>query len=385
MDAPSSFTLFPDEIIDEIVQHMPLSDLLAFCRGDDRLHAICLPHIYGAVELTETGSLVQFCKTLRSRKALKALVKSLSINCHEDIFACTPRRRRLKGVPQFSPDEEEIRAACAAAISSLHNLVDLTLARPWSIIPLLPRRAFPQLRTLDITFSPHLAGFLADHPRITSLFVEPLYKTAQFFVQIPGMHLPALREYTGPEVVARAVLPVSSVTTITVYWDPPPLRQRLATECLSSLALSNTPVTTLRNIINGWQAPSPLAIAQALPRLEILEFLNLRRDSSPEQRAAFLRDLAVALPLLPRLTTLVVHEPGHDHPNTPATFKKEWSLLKHWYSLCPTLTECMLLSGTRWERWPEAPMKWVPVRASDEFYRWFGSMITGPDGEWREI
>ncbi|KAJ6564888.1 hypothetical protein DFH09DRAFT_1475375 [Mycena vulgaris] len=329
MAAPSSFAILPDEIIDEIVQHTPPSDLLSLCRvGDRRVHPICMAHIYVVVELTGMGALVQFCKKLRSRKALKALVKSLSINFHEDIFACKPRRRRLKGVPQFSSDEE-IPAACAAAIGGLHNLVDLTLARPWSILPFLSRRAFPH-----ITFSPHLAAFLANHPRITSLSVEPLYRAAQFFVQIPGMHLAALREYTGPERLLGS----------------PPLRQRLATECLSSLALSNTPVTALRNVISGWQAPSPLAIAQALPRLEILEFLNLRCDSSPEQRAVRLPPRPRRrTPTAPRLTTLVVHDSGRGHPDTPATFT-ERRLLKHWYSLCPTLTECKLLSGTRWER-----------------------------------
>ncbi|KAJ7486772.1 hypothetical protein FB451DRAFT_1391659 [Mycena latifolia] len=361
---PASFTILPPEIVDEIVQ------------VDQRLHEICLPYIYGAVTLYKTGALVAFSDTLNSRPVISGLVKTLKIDCHQEVFA-RPHKRHVP--PQFSENDNAVREACGAAIGGLMRLVSLEIIRPWSLLPLLPSGSFLLLRTLITKFSPHLPKFLKDHPHIESLSIELMTAKAQFHAQIPPIHLPALRAFTGPEAIARAVIADASVPALNIFWDPPPMRQTPAAATLARLALAATPITELHNDMDGWGTPDPRALARALPALTVLTYLNLRRDSSHEERAAFIAALTAALPDLHHLDTLALEDPALRARlalQHTSTLDDEWRLLHRWHSLCPTLRECTLLSGVCWVRAPTTLVLWVPGNAGrlarvGRFFEWF--------------
>ncbi|KAJ7698369.1 hypothetical protein B0H17DRAFT_1196938 [Mycena rosella] len=388
------FSVFPPEIVDEIVQRTPPVDLFSLCRVERRLHDICVPYIYEEIELVESGALLQFSDALRSRPYLSELVKALTMwvasltaamhralsylfsDCHEDLFA-RPHKRHIP--PYFSEEDNKIRVACATAISGFNNLVYFQLTRPWSLLPLLPFVSLQCLRSFATTFSNHLAPFLDSHPQIEELHIQRMEYKAQFHASMPHVHLQALREFTGPELVASAVIPDSRVRTPTIWWAHPPMRLTSPAKCLALIARASS-ITELHNMTNGWDAPNPFFVATALPNLTLLRFQNLRRDSSPPQREKFHTQLLAALPAFHYLETLTLDEPARRPPFTRATFNAEWDLLHAWYSLCPTLRKCTLLSGLRWKRPRRAPARWIPVNDGSlarpgKFFKWFMQIV----------
>ncbi|KAJ7469066.1 hypothetical protein FB451DRAFT_1560120 [Mycena latifolia] len=383
MSDSASFDILPPEIIYQIIQHSEPRDLLALCRVAWRVHSICVPSIYKAVVLSRTGALVQFSEALRSRPAFSEMVETLTINCNEDVFA-RPHMRHV--APHLADTDDALRTACGTAIGSLHKLVHFKLIRPWSLLPLLPPAALPSLRSFATSFSEHLATFLHTHLQIESLTIDPMERTAQFRAQMFSVHLPSLRDFAGPEVVARAIIPFSSVTAPTMFWDPAVMRHASAAKSIACLALAEEPVTELYNIMTGWDAPSPLSIAAALPELSILQFKNLARNSTAAQREAFLIALTTALPALRHLTTLVLDEPAWRAPPIDSTFDWEWEVLHLWGDLCPALSDCTLLSGVRWERLPGANSVWLPITgdaldAVEPFFPWFFATLSAEENE----
>ncbi|KAJ6580393.1 hypothetical protein DFH09DRAFT_1440766 [Mycena vulgaris] len=385
-DYSPRFTHFPSEIVDAIVQHIQPMELLGLCHvGDRRVHNICVPYIYRDVELSTSRAVAQFCETLRSSGVLSDLVEALKINCDDDAFARAPIPHRIGWPLQVFDDNNAMAAGYATAIGGLHNLGRLKITRPESLLAMLPHTALPSLRSLDTSFSEHLESFLRNHPHLESLWIDPLDRLTQRPLKISPIHLPALREFAGPELVASAVLPGSYVTNPTIFWDSASTRQTSAAKCIARCALSQAPVTELYNVMNGWDAPNALSIAASLPALTALQFQNLHPSASPTQREAFLTSLSIALSAFPDLHMLILDEPGQRAPHTHAVFNWEWDLLQLWHGICPLLQDCTFLSGVRWQRLPFAPTVWFPVNPGQvagcgTFAHWFLATIAQEDG-----
>ncbi|KAJ7486746.1 hypothetical protein FB451DRAFT_1168147 [Mycena latifolia] len=267
MAGSASFSILPPELVDEIVQWASQSDIQIY------LHFVASTGAF--MKSVYPTSKAQSCCTrqaLNSGPGISELVKTLRVNCHEEVFA-PPHKRHVP--PQFLVNDSAVREACGAAIEGLKRLVSLEIIRP--------------------CFSPHLPKFLQDHPRIESLSIDVMETNAQFHAQIPQIRLPALRAFTGPELVARAIIAGAAVPSPTIFWPPPPpMRQTPAAATIARLALAATPITELHNEVDGWDTPDPRALARALPALTVLTFLNLRREEA--RGSAFLIALTAALP-----------------------------------------------------------------------------------------
>ncbi|KAJ7462451.1 hypothetical protein FB451DRAFT_1562451 [Mycena latifolia] len=367
MAAPASFATFPSELVDAIAKQAPPAALHALCRVDRRLYVISLPYLYATVVLNKTGSLVQFSETLISRPALSDWVKILIIECDEEIF---PRShdRRLR---PHSDANDGRRAACATAIGGLKNLTDLVIRRPLSLLSLLPSASFPGLQAFSAKFSPHLPYFLDSHRSIESLWIPPMTKVSQFGSYMPRIHLPALREFTGPELVMRAVIPGSLVTALAVSWDPTNILTETRSTSVACLAQSAASITELTNILHGWDTLDAQTVC-GLPEVAVLRFSNRQPGSSDvqqwrfvlEQRDEFIAKLTLALPIFPNLTTLVIDDPARRMKLRKSSFDWDWRHLNLWSSRCPTLRDCTLFDLIHWQRLPSTPDLWFPVDAS---------------------
>ncbi|KAJ7501108.1 hypothetical protein B0H11DRAFT_2375200 [Mycena galericulata] len=364
-----SLSLFPTELLDEIAQRTPRRDLPALCgAGDRRVHAVCLPYLYKSVHIYSDAALERFCDTVRGNPDVSVLVKTLRIR----ILWATR-------APILSKDR---RVACATALGGLHALETLELElladRNIHLLPHLPRTAFPRLRTLIATLSHDLGPFLRAHPSIERLSVGGPRRASHYRLQIPPVRLPLLRVFEGPEVLARAVIPGSRVVAPTVWWDPKLIRRTPHPNCLAFLARPQTgSVAELCSVMNGWGSPKPTFVAANIPRVNCLRFRNLRRDSSQEQRERFLADLLAALPSLRRLSRLVLEEPCRRPADVARTFDGEWKLLWKWSDACPSLEDCTMLSGVRWQRSSMAqwlPVEGQPLESSQVFASWFATL-----------
>ncbi|KAJ7462474.1 hypothetical protein FB451DRAFT_1495658 [Mycena latifolia] len=388
MSAPANFATLPAELVDEIAQQASPAALYTLCRVDQRLHSICLPYFYRVVVLDKTGSLAQFSETLLSRPGLSDWVKILIIDCHDDIF---PRLHAPLGRP-YSDANDGRRVAYATAIGSLKNLTDLVITRPLSLLSLLPSACFPSLQALTAKFSVHLPYFLDSHRSIENLWISRMTKLAHFNAYIPRIHLPALREFTGPELVAAAVVPGSRVTAPTVFWDPINCVADTPAKLVARLALSAAPITELTNSLDGWDKLSP-QIFCSLPDIAVLRFTNREPKSSDVQQCrfelplqkGFVEELNTALPGFHNLTTLVVDDPARHMKLRKPSFDWEWRHLNRWSRRCPTLRDCTLFTRIHWQRLPSAPDLWFPTNASGlarsgTFLRWFVWMLAVGEG-----
>ncbi|KAJ7077549.1 hypothetical protein B0H15DRAFT_1026163 [Mycena belliarum] len=376
----AGFATLPPELICEIVKCSATPFALELSSTNRRLHAVCTPFVYRDIRLSEEGDLLKLSETLRSRPGLAKLVRKISIECDEELF--TARLRRNKG-PTFR------RVKCAAAIGSLENLERLTL-RPCLMMPLLPAGAFPKLRKLVTRFSPHLAPFLETHPTIQVLHIDTEDTDAGEGAEMASVVLPALREFTGPAVVAAAVIPGSRVAAPTIRWDDPATPAPAAAARIARLARAQAHLTELSSLTTAWNAPV-LALARALPHLTVLRVANLAPGLQRAAHRAFRAALAGALAHLPCLVTLDVAAPTYGRVQTRAELGGEWRDLRAWRGLCPSLRRCTLLSRIAWERLPAAPDLWFPVNAGDtldcdpsQFLQWFRGAIWRTGAETRE-
>ncbi|KAJ7447484.1 hypothetical protein FB451DRAFT_1567556 [Mycena latifolia] len=138
---------------------------------------------------------------------------------------------------------------------------------------------------------------------------------------IPSVHLPALRDFTGPEIVARAVVPGSTVSAPTVIWDLS-IYETSAPMSAGRFALVPAPLTKLTNIMSCWAALDPPHPRERLPPLERV-------------------------------------------PPQKATFEIEWNTVHGLQDRCLTLHSCTLFSHVDWACLPSAPPMWFPISAVD--------------------
>ncbi|KAJ7134021.1 hypothetical protein C8R43DRAFT_639519 [Mycena crocata] len=376
--------LFPDEIFDRLARHVPLSDLLALCRADRRMYAICLPHIYHTVDVKTPDALIKFCDALSARETLPPLVESLRIDFEE--YTCT-----VINPAQSNPlNDRALRATCATAIGRLPGLTSLAVLHASYLLPLLPLKdSLPKLNTLTTSFSHHIIPLLKSHPALTSLHVSAPSKPTHGRVQFPRIALPELQSFSGPEILARAVLPGSRVRNAVVIWaQRAPARKRRsrwtgAAKWLAQLQQQER-ITALENVfvVNVDAAPAVcLLLATVVPGIMELKFRlcgELLSSSSaahssvtgtqPSLSPAFRAALIVALPTFGSLTTLSLFKPlsvgrkrelallnggelglVNDRDLTLSN-NRELRLLNVWHALCPTLQDCTLPSGARWVR-----------------------------------
>ncbi|KAJ7090961.1 hypothetical protein C8R43DRAFT_964768 [Mycena crocata] len=359
--------MLPEELIDSIVCLIPPSELFALCLANSRMYAISVPHIYRAVKITHPDDLIAFCAALQERPML-------SDDLRDHLLT-------LKNPGRSNPlYNRKVHAVCASAIGTLQNLDKLTIRYVPYLLPLLP--SFPQLSLFRSSFAHEIGVFLRANPHIQSLHIGHMRVSTHSRVQLPRVEMPFLKTFIGPEVVARAVLPYSSVECPRIQWD---LRRRQDRRfmCLRRLDTCK-PMVQLDNHMSCYHDPHPCHISNALPGLRVLTFRVGVRTASLGVIQRFFDALAMSLSTYTDLYWIEVSQLCQTPPLTDTTFDHEWELLCLWHSLCPTLESCVMPSGVAWERaveYPALAALWLPtdvVAMPPELVTWMQSQAEDP-------
>ncbi|KAJ7761689.1 hypothetical protein B0H16DRAFT_1688348 [Mycena metata] len=362
---PPEFTRLPVEILDAIASEVPLANLLALCRTNRGLYRVCLRWIYHNVSPSTPTYGVGLFKTLIANKQAANSVRVLTIHfpTREILFKSFARLMQK-------------------AASNLISLESLYYCASPDLFSVFAHFHFPRLRDCFIPISTEMATFLSRNPRVAELFVllDPQRPLTAVNPDLASLSLPALRDFSGPGNVARAIVPNSEVAVVTISWD---LRiEDEYTEVLAAISTTQEPLQKLHNLLQVWDTDLLFAIKDYLPHLTHLDFRNL--SSLPPgtgELEAFYDTLETAVASLPNLLVLACISHYEHVPPAPADLAREFRAVRAWGARSPALRACLLTSNTMWLR--DTGNMWHPRASSPDKAEmqwrlgWFIGLIAG--------
>ncbi|KAJ6461052.1 hypothetical protein C8R45DRAFT_1179812 [Mycena sanguinolenta] len=363
-----ALSALPTELIQSISGHLYLHDHLVLCRINSRMHAICVQWIYRIVILADPVRLLKCCKTIIGRPEAALSVRELKIDC----------------VPSYAL--KSFYTTVRSAATKMKNLRVIAIASP-HLFRSISDMVFPRLIGCNIPLlldSADSYSFLRRNPTIESTFIPGRFSWNNVS-HIQPIHMPRLRDFSGPEIAACAVVPGSPLSTLSIFWGPKPAMGY--SRGLTAAAASTADLHDLNPIIASWDPDLLRAIAEHTPRIQSL---NIRGSNlsglTPEKEVTpatlldftyllitfqdFLSAMDTALRSLTCLTQLVVSDRTL-FARTADALESEFDRVRRWGDVCPTLQR-VCLSGT-WARWKGL---WLPANCcgnqpeSDECLKW---------------
>ncbi|KAJ7263894.1 hypothetical protein C8J57DRAFT_420188 [Mycena rebaudengoi] len=352
----SIFSALPLELLDEIVQLSTRSDLLSLCKTSRRINTACLRWIYQTLFLDDPGRLVKCCQTLMSNTEAAYAVRLLLVQCNP--------KRGLKA----------LRLLFSATLKKLKSLEFLEIAGSVDLFSICSIIHFPRLRHCSIPFSIDFVWFLALHPKLIELTMDPIpHDSVISLAEITPIHLPDLQRFSGPDRVAVSVIPRSSAFRILVFWDP-----RFETkfnEAFTSFALSNAEVYEVKNILVSWDPALLTAAATCIPGLTALSIRNVSSIVAPAEMEEFFSGIDQALKSLTKLKALAIIQGSLPTILDPEDLDWEFETVRRWADISPTIACVLLPSETKWMR--IRTNVWYPTNNNDSVpdllarFRWF--------------
>ncbi|KAJ7687651.1 hypothetical protein B0H17DRAFT_1203541 [Mycena rosella] len=209
----------PNEIIAEIVQAAPRSDQASLCRVSKLFHDLCLPILYGVVDLEADASVADFGDIVLSNAALAGLVRSYSVDYPKAGMS-------MDAVTSFSP----ILVDSSKAFVRLEALSISYMLLTATDLENLFRWTFPHLVRCSLgmhTASSHwsdteqrhtFASFLIRHPGLENLYIQlgpHSLERSSGVVRIPLLRLQQLR--CPSRILSSIVAP--GIKQVELYWD----------------------------------------------------------------------------------------------------------------------------------------------------------------------
>ncbi|KAJ7171102.1 hypothetical protein C8R46DRAFT_1190555 [Mycena filopes] len=307
----------PTELLHAIARHCETRDLLAFCRANRQLHAVCLEGIYRVIPLDNLADVVKFCKTVISRPETALLVRVFEI--------------------RLSPNHasKQFYTLVGSAIASFANLKTLRVESP-SIFRSLRDAHLPQLFNCMIPFSAEIDPFILRHSTLSSLEVLQVAPGAELHLPPPPIHMPNLFSFVGPPNLACSLIPQSQTTYISIGWGA----STSFAHCLAACSLSKGPVTALVNRCDIWNPDLSSAIVKHMPALQVLALTSLYADTK-----LLLRAVDNMLPFLPALASLGLFVCSSH--SAVQTLDEEFTTVCKWGAVCPNLV-CIQFQGVSW-------------------------------------
>ncbi|KAJ7116539.1 hypothetical protein C8R44DRAFT_854916 [Mycena epipterygia] len=349
MRNPSRFLALPNELIHTVAGHTESRDLFSLCQTNRQIHNICLEWIYRSITVNDPARLVQCCKTIVSRTEAADLVRKLTISCYP--------RRPLKSY----------YSTVGSAIRKLKNLQSLEVppSLTYTFFQLFSATQFPHLSECVLPASVEIIPFLERHPMISRLSAMP-YNVAPstsnliqidedtLFGSLQPIRMPKLQEFLGPAPLAYIVIPGSSTSRMSIYWESN--RSTSSSDGVATLARSAVDVLLIQNLVVGWDRQLLSAIAAHMPRLERLMFRNL---GNCEDEKLFLSHIDDTLGSLPHLRSIILlagftADPHHRNAH------EEFEAVRRWGEIAPMLTDVTFPSNTTWTYLPLPLGLWLP-------------------------
>ncbi|CAA7270481.1 unnamed protein product [Cyclocybe aegerita] len=189
----------PQEIYDEILEHLPRKALLQVARSSQSLRWASTRILYRQVSLHDTDRMIQFFNTLKENNDAAHSVRKLALTIHE----------------QEPLPPQSLRLLCAGLARVSQNVTNLCiLAKDRDIFASVTEH-FPRLKYLASSqhISSGLLSFLRSHPSLVHI---ELYNPADsILIYFAGpIALPNLEHIYDPAHLVEAVVPKAPVRAI---------------------------------------------------------------------------------------------------------------------------------------------------------------------------
>ncbi|KAG6905578.1 hypothetical protein DXG01_001866 [Tephrocybe rancida] len=348
----------PTEVLDNILQYLPKSELLLLLQNSRLFHNVAKRVLYHTID-SEELDLVQ-CITvllkLDHEPGLQPLVRRLFIN-----WATSPMRSGSQEPIPNSMLTRNVYCLLHRVLTKLNGLMALS-------IELLPADSLSQTWILDnCTFSlryfstsmpcdTRLARYLDTQLSLTDLTLRGLYQQG-------GNVLPLYHEFVGPDMAENTfkILPTSlpKLSSFRIVHGGPGIISSVvkgrpvkvvsialyaptSSQSLEVLSLSAAPIQRLTIMSFDHRAVhNHLLIELArFPHLEALHLVLLASDYTNESLCA-LGPLLSPFKSLQYFTFMA-------NTNPVAQWHKERAIAKIWHQSCPTLKTIILPSGDVW-------------------------------------
>ncbi|KAJ7762659.1 hypothetical protein B0H16DRAFT_1807440 [Mycena metata] len=338
----AKFTRLPAELLDGIASQVPVTDLLTLCRTNHALYDVSLRWIYHTISPTTLAGAVKVLKVLTSNQAAAACVKVLDIHLEFDgVLKSFTRLMKM-------------------ALVKLTSLTSLNLSFLPNSFSFFAHTRFPRLRDCQIPFCADTAAFLRLHPTLVKLIVLPDFVPVNPTHPPSPISLPHLRDFSGPALMARQVVPHSPIELVTLSWDRS--LDEMYHHVLGAFSRMHEPPRVMSNLVSTWDPALLLAIAKHLPHLTVLNIWKLTTHTGEGTLTGFYDALKTAILDLPHLFTFSFTRIGDDAPPTLADLALEFSAVRELGSRSATLHVCTFASNTTWYRIKEN--FWYPSAAN---------------------
>ncbi|KAJ7167130.1 hypothetical protein C8R46DRAFT_1351285 [Mycena filopes] len=363
------FSLLPTEILDLIAGNSSLQDLLALCRADRSVHAVCLRQIYCDITLPDARSAVLFFRTMISNKLAASYVLNLAMESY-----LAPELP----VYLFKAFGTLVRTGMCN-LTSLHEL-DSTIPQVFHVFSDMH---FPHLRACTISLFDDTAAFLRLHPKLTHLIIyNPLGLSVPVSLRTPPIILPDITSFVGPHILAPLILqnsPAALATTLNYHQHD----TTAFAETLSPIAKAVPALRVLYSIVPTWDPALPAAIGAHLPSLVNVKIQNRSQvgpDDPADDLPPFLLCIDRMIHALRDLRTLhIVTDPPHPLDRLAVEFEH----VRRWGDISPALVLVLLTSHTPWVRLPGG--LWLPSGQEKWFVREIACSDTLPPAYLAEL
>ncbi|KXN87881.1 hypothetical protein AN958_07890 [Leucoagaricus sp. SymC.cos] len=200
----------PLELLDNVVSHLPSTDLLACTRSSSSLAHTAQRHLFRNISLGATTKNPLIVLLLARNPRLARCVRSFQIRLE-------PR----------SPVFKSFYNVLAAALANMTGLTSLDLyLRPCSSSVLRkaildPDVLYPRLRqfTCSLPFDANVGEFLSKAPNLDSLSLDhiPTPEDRPLTPFIPSTVVPRLTQFTGPQHAALALVPGRPLVSVQIH------------------------------------------------------------------------------------------------------------------------------------------------------------------------
>ncbi|KAJ7736027.1 hypothetical protein DFH07DRAFT_986968 [Mycena maculata] len=337
----------PDEVINEIIQNVPRSDLLTLCQLSKLFHGLAVSALYRVIKLDTFTSIKSFCRAVLSNPRLAASVRSFTARCYQRFGLgrdTDPIALVLRAVKLFFRLEHLVIAI--ALFKEEHRRAFLQ----WS---------FPCLVNCSMTLTtsgataPLLSSFLLRHPALAS-FSSSL-SNLKFDAPLP-IPLSNLRGLHAPVTLVPWIM-TRDLREVKLSWGSKSLGHDVEKTILAlkSMIPAETPFICSNDYCEDYFTAVVDSVSRHLPHTRTLDIRRNGPMHPGDARIAYARE---CLARFAYLVFLSIHTTSNHASFTMAEAR---TMAEHFGDVCPSLEACRFSADAAWRRvngtWEKFPSR----------------------------
>ncbi|KAG2004787.1 hypothetical protein CC2G_003307 [Coprinopsis cinerea AmutBmut pab1-1] len=344
----------PVEILSEILEYLPESNLLDVTTVSRTFHGICTRKLYKEVYLKGFKRFKLCVETLAFNQTAASYVKSLAALVSG-----------AEVTPMFT---RSLRAALQNVALSVTHLGFTCTDNSLKIGHLLRRISFPKLSVFRINepLDKELAVFLQNNDRIETLSVGYRVELpvkgrgrAKDYHRDMRIGMPRLRHFRGPSQALSIFLPNSSVDEVEIIGDT-------TAQWMEALSMTAVPLQVLSMKCSLVMEEAVLNhIRTNLTHLTELKMHCYQWDS----QSPFVTKLAAVVPNLPKLRSLLIFNEWTSRQPTYLTLEEDYRCIQNLTANQERLTMIETPVKVQWARLKKSG-QWIPLCSQKDAVRW---------------